>query len=48
VRKKGISSSLPISCVLGKRKIMDLYGPGEMTSTPHRQSDSARPPRWPT
>lgn len=30
---KGISSSLPISCVLGKPEIMDLYGPGEMTST---------------
>ncbi|MBI3991380.1 MAG: aspartate aminotransferase family protein, partial [Candidatus Omnitrophica bacterium] len=30
---KGISSSLPISAVLGKAKIMDLYGPGEMTST---------------
>ena len=30
---KGISSSLPISCVLGKAEIMDLYGPGEMTST---------------
>jgi 4-aminobutyrate aminotransferase / (S)-3-amino-2-methylpropionate transaminase / 5-aminovalerate transaminase len=30
---KGISSSLPISCVLGKPEVMDLYGPGEMTST---------------
>ena len=30
---KGISSSLPLSCVLGKPEIMDLYGPGEMTST---------------
>lgn len=30
---KGISSSLPISCVLGRPEIMDLYGPGEMTST---------------
>ena len=30
---KGISSSLPISGVLGKSKIMDLYGPNEMTST---------------
>jgi len=30
---KGISSSLPISCVLGKPELMDMYGPGEMTST---------------
>ncbi len=30
---KGISSSLPLSAVLGKSKIMNLYGPGEMTST---------------
>jgi len=30
---KGISSSLPISCVLGRPEIVDLYGPGEMTST---------------
>ncbi len=30
---KGISSSLPISCVAGRKEIMDLYGPGEMTST---------------
>ena len=30
---KGISSSLPLSAVLGKSKIMNLYGAGEMTST---------------
>jgi 4-aminobutyrate aminotransferase-like enzyme len=30
---KGISSSLPISAVLGKSEWMDLYGPNEMTST---------------
>ena len=30
---KGISSSLPLSAVIGKSKIMNLYGPGEMTST---------------
>jgi len=30
---KGISSSLPLSAVLGKSKVMNLYGPGEMTST---------------
>lgn len=30
---KGISSSLPISAVLGKTDIMNLYGPGSMTST---------------
>ena len=30
---KGISSSLPISGVIGKEEIMDLYGPNEMTST---------------
>jgi len=30
---KGISSSLPISAVVGKQEIMDLYGPNEMTST---------------
>lgn len=30
---KGMSSSLPISCVLGRADIMDLYGPNDMTST---------------
>ena len=30
---KGISSSLPISGVLGRVEVMDLYGPNEMTST---------------
>ena len=30
---KGFSSSLPISAVLGREKVMDLYGPNEMTST---------------
>ena len=30
---KGISSSLPISAVLGRADVMDLYGPNEMTST---------------
>jgi len=30
---KGISSSLPISAVIGKEKVLDLYGPNEMTST---------------
>jgi len=30
---KGITSSLPLSCVLGKAEIMDLYPPGSMTST---------------
>ena len=30
---KGISSSLPISCVMGRKRVMDQYGPGEMTST---------------
>ncbi|MFC1582697.1 aspartate aminotransferase family protein [Planctomycetota bacterium] len=30
---KGISSSLPISAVLGKSEIMDQYPPGSMTST---------------
>ena len=30
---KGVSSSLPLSAVIGKAKIMNLYGPGEMTST---------------
>lgn len=30
---KGISSSLPVSAVLGKSRIMDLNGPAEMTST---------------
>ncbi|NIA20975.1 MAG: aminotransferase class III-fold pyridoxal phosphate-dependent enzyme [Anaerolineaceae bacterium] len=30
---KGISSSLPLSCVLGRADIMDLYPPGSMTST---------------
>ena len=30
---KGFSSSLPISGVIGKAEIMDIYGPNEMTST---------------
>ena len=30
---KGISSSLPISAVIGRKDIMALYGPGSMTST---------------
>ncbi len=30
---KGISSSLPLSAVIGRPDIMDLYGPNEMTST---------------
>lgn len=30
---KGISSSLPLSAVLGKSEIMDQFGPGSMTST---------------
>lgn len=30
---KGISSSLPLAAVIGKSFYLDLYGPGEMTST---------------
>lgn len=30
---KGLSSSLPISAVLGRQEVMDLYPPGAMTST---------------
>ena len=30
---KGFSSSLPISAVLGRKDVMDLYPPGAMTST---------------
>ena len=30
---KGISSSLPLSAVIGREEIMDLYPPGTMTST---------------
>jgi 4-aminobutyrate aminotransferase-like enzyme len=30
---KGISSSLPISGVMGRPDVMDIYGPNEMTST---------------
>lgn len=30
---KGISSSLPLSAVIGRKDIMELYGPGSMTST---------------
>lgn len=30
---KGISSSLPLSAVIGRADIMDMYGPGEMSST---------------
>jgi 4-aminobutyrate aminotransferase-like enzyme len=30
---KGISSSLPLSAVIGRAEIMDQFGPGSMTST---------------
>jgi 4-aminobutyrate aminotransferase/(S)-3-amino-2-methylpropionate transaminase len=30
---KGITSSLPLSAVIGSSRYLDLYGPGEMTST---------------
>jgi len=30
---KGISSGLPLSAVIGREEIMNLYGPNEMTST---------------
>jgi 4-aminobutyrate aminotransferase/(S)-3-amino-2-methylpropionate transaminase len=30
---KGISSSLPLSAVIGRKRIMGLYAPGSMTST---------------
>lgn len=30
---KGITSSLPLSAVIGRKKIMNLYAPGSMTST---------------
>lgn len=30
---KGISSSLPLSAVLGRAEYLDMFGPGEMTST---------------
>lgn len=30
---KGISSSLPLSAVIGRESIMDQFGPGSMTST---------------
>jgi 4-aminobutyrate aminotransferase/(S)-3-amino-2-methylpropionate transaminase len=30
---KGISGSLPISALIGRSDVMDLYGPAEMTST---------------
>lgn len=30
---KGISSSLPISAIMGRKDLMDLYPPGSMTST---------------
>jgi 4-aminobutyrate aminotransferase/diaminobutyrate-pyruvate transaminase/4-aminobutyrate aminotransferase/(S)-3-amino-2-methylpropionate transaminase len=30
---KGISGGLPISAVIGRKEVMDLYGPGSMTST---------------
>ncbi len=30
---KGFSSALPISSVIGKAEVMDIYGPNEMTST---------------
>ncbi len=30
---KGISGGMPLSAVIGREEVMDLYGPGEMTST---------------
>lgn len=30
---KGITSSLPLSAVIGRKEVMDLYGPNQMTST---------------
>lgn len=30
---KGITSSLPLSAVIGRKNIMDMYAPGSMTST---------------
>ena len=30
---KGVSSSLPLSAVIGRQDIMDIYAPGSMTST---------------
>jgi 4-aminobutyrate aminotransferase/(S)-3-amino-2-methylpropionate transaminase len=30
---KGITSSLPLSAVIGRREVMDLFAPGSMTST---------------
>lgn len=30
---KGITSSLPLSAVIGRQEFLDQYGPGEMTST---------------
>jgi 4-aminobutyrate aminotransferase-like enzyme len=30
---KGVSGGMPLSAVIGRPDVMDLYGPGEMTST---------------
>jgi 4-aminobutyrate aminotransferase-like enzyme len=30
---KGISGGMPLSAVIGRKEVMDVYGPGEMTST---------------
>jgi len=48
LRKKASAHRADFLRASASRKIMDLYGPRRDDLDAHRQSESARPPRWPT